>query len=505
MFPQPPSGMEGLYGHQPGVLKRSWVSHSEESHTINVFAPEGTKADDNLPVMVWIYGGSLNNGSADRFLYDPTEWVRESAKRGEKFIVVTGNYRTNIFGESHSASEERGSTDEVRVGFFSGPDVVAADKDGSSGNYGLYDCVKMLQWVRLIPSIPRWKRTDEMCAGPIQYRLVRRQSWQDDHFWRERWSLPDLSLDGQWPATLPACDLAEWSSQYHGTSPWLDFDPSTDEFDSQTLRPSATSYPAYSTIITQHTAAATPSARISSLRTLPFEQLLQAHNDAYRWGGVGLTLEEGPKAIWSKDTLERLQNGEWDEWIEGVVLGTNEDEGSLFTFGMKVGLLSQFPLLRCKNDTDDESTQLHTEAAFRAYVSSLNPSIQPAVLAKYLPTPHPPPTSSPDYINAPASRVLADQIFVDPAFEHASLLSEVPHHASGKKLSVWKYRCRAQVDRISKGPVKTGVMYVPTPPLSPFFSLTRETVVGTLWRLRSCSISTRCGTQVLTKRDLQRL
>lgn len=53
---------------------------------------------------------------------------------------------------------------------------------------------------------------------------------------------------------------------------------------------------------------------------------------------MGLTLEEGPKAVWSESTLERLERGEWDEWIEGVVLGTNEDEGSLFTYGMKVRL-----------------------------------------------------------------------------------------------------------------------------------------------------------------------
>lgn len=35
-----------------------------------------------------------------------------------------------------------------RAGFFSGPDLLAADKDGLSGNYGLYDCVAMLEWVR---------------------------------------------------------------------------------------------------------------------------------------------------------------------------------------------------------------------------------------------------------------------------------------------------------------------------------------------------------------------
>lgn len=78
---------------------------------------------------LWIYGGSLNNGSADKFLYDPTEWIRDSQAEGQKFIVVSGNYRTNIFG------------------FFSNNDVLAADPQGLSGNYGLYDCIAMLEWV----------------------------------------------------------------------------------------------------------------------------------------------------------------------------------------------------------------------------------------------------------------------------------------------------------------------------------------------------------------------
>jgi hypothetical protein len=93
--PYPPS-----FGHQPGVLHRDWVTVSEDSHTVNIFAPEGTKPSDSLPVLVWIYGGSLNNGSAHKFFYDPTEWIRASPD--QPFIMVTGNYRTNIFGASRS-------------------------------------------------------------------------------------------------------------------------------------------------------------------------------------------------------------------------------------------------------------------------------------------------------------------------------------------------------------------------------------------------------------------
>lgn len=94
---------------------------------MNVFAPEGVKPTDKLPVMYFIYGGSLNNGSSDRFLYDFTGLVRSAT---QPFIGVTSNYRTNIFG------------------FCSGEDLKATDSDGLAGNYGAYDCIATLEWVR---------------------------------------------------------------------------------------------------------------------------------------------------------------------------------------------------------------------------------------------------------------------------------------------------------------------------------------------------------------------
>lgn len=87
-----------------GVFQRDFVQQSEQSHFINIYAPSGTKVEDNLPVLIWIYGGSLNHGSSSSFIYDPTEWIRRSnsnqdEKDSQKFIVVTLEYRTNIFGK----------------------------------------------------------------------------------------------------------------------------------------------------------------------------------------------------------------------------------------------------------------------------------------------------------------------------------------------------------------------------------------------------------------------
>lgn len=83
----------------------------------------------------------------------------------QRCIVVSGNYRTNIFGAFHSRD---GGREETRqrdfggdkktetadliwfdrlAGFCASEDLAEEDPQGLCGNYGLYDCVKMLEWV----------------------------------------------------------------------------------------------------------------------------------------------------------------------------------------------------------------------------------------------------------------------------------------------------------------------------------------------------------------------
>ena len=100
---------------------------SEDCLTLNVWAPAERPGDQTppLPVMVWIHGGGLNNGSGTAALYDGTNL----AKRG--VVVVTINYRLG------------------RLGFFDHPALAAERESGEpAGNYGLMDAVAALRWVR---------------------------------------------------------------------------------------------------------------------------------------------------------------------------------------------------------------------------------------------------------------------------------------------------------------------------------------------------------------------
>ena len=93
---------------------------SEDCLYLNVFAPAGARAS-NLPVMVWVHGGSLRTGESDD--YNPAGLVRDGV------VVVTINYRLGALG-------------------FLADAALASRPGGPSGNYGLMDQQAALRWVQ---------------------------------------------------------------------------------------------------------------------------------------------------------------------------------------------------------------------------------------------------------------------------------------------------------------------------------------------------------------------
>jgi len=95
---------------------------SEDCLYLNIWAPQGARA--KLPVVVWIYGGGFNIGSASMANYS-----------GEP-LAKAGVIRVNI---------------AYRVGplgFFAHPELSRESGYNGSGNYGLMDQIAALQWVR---------------------------------------------------------------------------------------------------------------------------------------------------------------------------------------------------------------------------------------------------------------------------------------------------------------------------------------------------------------------
>jgi cholinesterase/carboxylesterase 2 len=65
---------------------------SEDCLNLNIYAPAGAKAGSK-PVAFWIHGGSFSHGSGSLPYYEGSKMAGY-----EDLVVVTVNYRTNIFG-----------------------------------------------------------------------------------------------------------------------------------------------------------------------------------------------------------------------------------------------------------------------------------------------------------------------------------------------------------------------------------------------------------------------
>ena len=95
---------------------------SEDSLYLNIWKPAGEIHD--APVLVYIHGGSLQTGQP---------WYADYSGEGlarDGIIVVNMGYRLGVFG------------------FYADPELAAESPNGTTGNYGLLDQIKALEWVQ---------------------------------------------------------------------------------------------------------------------------------------------------------------------------------------------------------------------------------------------------------------------------------------------------------------------------------------------------------------------
>jgi para-nitrobenzyl esterase len=98
------------------------ASTNEDCLYLNVWAPH--QRAPKLPVMVFFHGGGQVQGAGHEYNAD---WL---VTRGKPVIVVTINYRLNIFA------------------FFAHKALTAEDPEMASGNYAALDQIHALRWVR---------------------------------------------------------------------------------------------------------------------------------------------------------------------------------------------------------------------------------------------------------------------------------------------------------------------------------------------------------------------
>ncbi|KAF3042039.1 hypothetical protein E8E11_001603 [Didymella keratinophila] len=88
---------------------------SEDCLSVNIWAPWQNstryKKLAQLPVVIWIHGGSFQTGGAATPYHNPSRWVERSGEH----IVVAINYRMNIFGWPNASGLR---SDELNLGYL---------------------------------------------------------------------------------------------------------------------------------------------------------------------------------------------------------------------------------------------------------------------------------------------------------------------------------------------------------------------------------------------------
>ena len=97
-------------------------TYSEDCLNLNVFTPDTAKIGDNLPVLFYIHGGGYKGGCSHEKPFDCPSWHKEN------IIGVTINYRLGP------------------LGFLCLPEL--QEEVGHTGNYGLFDQMAALMWVK---------------------------------------------------------------------------------------------------------------------------------------------------------------------------------------------------------------------------------------------------------------------------------------------------------------------------------------------------------------------
>ncbi len=106
----------------PNMLADKQLGFSEDCLYLNIWSPEKPGI---FPVMFWIHGGGLNDGTASIPMY-----YGDKLAVKKDVVLVSINYRLGPFG------------------FYALREFADENPQGASGNYGLLDMVEALKWVR---------------------------------------------------------------------------------------------------------------------------------------------------------------------------------------------------------------------------------------------------------------------------------------------------------------------------------------------------------------------
>lgn len=112
----------GYHDYRISLADNYRDANSEDALYLNIWKPAGIQ--EKLPVLVYVHGGSLQTGQP---------WYEDYSGEGlarKGVLVVNMGYRLGVFG------------------FLATEELMAESENGTTGNYGLLDQIKALEWVQ---------------------------------------------------------------------------------------------------------------------------------------------------------------------------------------------------------------------------------------------------------------------------------------------------------------------------------------------------------------------
>lgn len=278
--PVPAKAWKGVYQANeykamPVQMAKPGTKMSEDCLYLNVITP-AQNTTDKLPVLVWIHGGGFSTGNADN------DKGVQFAKDG--IVYVSIEYRVNVFGFMASAKLSAESKKETGI--------------ATSGNFGLQDQILALHWVK--DNIAAFGGDPEKItimgesAGAISVAMLCQSPLAKGLF---RGAISESGGN-----MVPVADT---------------------RIDNNTLR-NLKGNEEYGDAMLKRLGYGKMS--LKQLRKLPAEKLL-GDSAAFSAGGALWPSYDG--YVLNEDAYVQYQKGNYND--VNVLIGTNSDEGSMFT------------------------------------------------------------------------------------------------------------------------------------------------------------------------------
>ncbi len=245
---------------------------SEDCLSLNLYVPTGTPPSTGWPVLFWIFGGGWLMGAGGYVAYDPALFPIPSYAG---VATVTINYRVGMFG------------------WLAGDPLKSESSDGSVGNFGLQDMKQALAFVnKVAPSF-------NLDTGRITIFGESAGGGSVSHFLTDprTWGLYQRAMIESGP-------MATWIVQNYTTA--------------------SAFYPALAAAAGCPTSGA---ASVACLRALPWQNLTTIDMDDFYSLHVFSPVIDGVEVL--DDPRVLAAQGRIAPGV-GVIIGSNEDEGSMF-------------------------------------------------------------------------------------------------------------------------------------------------------------------------------